>query len=320
MYFVAKKELTAFPLDILFHQVFEAGQRVKDSILGDAKKSHDKVVAERIKAIYADRPDSYEGNVEDEYPFIEPDLDYIKDQVSLAKKEAFSAFAEKYDLKGNALWLLPQLTAFIAKMSTCGYNPSEYSDSFGIDDFHKGIWTLAKHPLRGDIISKQYSSEVRNYSALVPLLLMPHKKFNNVPYSSWSVDGLNKIVDPNLYDAMSFSRDFIVENTKEEILQIREKGLTVATGKTAGTVRNPISTHKVYFLSGDLKKLPWLCQVMLFQIWCAHPSNRTNLMILDWKDWDSMPEPLITTQVTAASDLNKTRSTGFVFKPAKWDD
>lgn len=313
MYFVAKKELTAFPLDILFNQVIEAGQRVEEAILGDAKKLHDKAVEQRIQAIYANRPDSYEGNPDDDFPFSPPNLDYLKEQKALAKKEAFCLFAEKYDLKGNVPWLMPQLVAHIAKMPTCGYRSDEYQDQFGIDDFHKGIWTLAKHPLRGDYISKQYSPEVRNYSALVPLLLMPHKKFNGVPYSSWSLEGLSGIVDKNLYDAMTFDRSFQIENTVEELLEIRQKGLTFATGKNAGQVRSAMTTHKVYFLAGDLKKLPWLAQVMLFQIWCAHPTNRTELMVLDWRDWDAMPKPLIEIPTI-------TTSRGFTFKPGKWSD
>lgn len=317
MFYTAKKELTAFPLDILFHQVSEAGNRATEAVLKEAKEAHDRAVEARIKAIYTGEA-SYEGNPEDDYPFTPPDLDYLKKQRSEARKEAFGLFAEKYDLKSNALWLLPQLTAHIAKMSTCGFNTEEYVNSFGCDDFHKGIFTLAKHPLRGDIIAKQYSSEVRNYCALVPLLLMPHKKFNGVKYSQWSLEGLQTAVDVNLYEAMTFDRNFVIENTAEELLQIRQKGLTYASGKQIGQVRSALTTHKVYFLSGDLKKLPWLAQVMLFQIWCAHPSNRSDLMILDWRDWDSMPEPLIKTEVITRPTVSS--SAGFSFKPSKWTD
>jgi hypothetical protein len=47
----------------------------------------------------------------------------------------------------------------------------------------------------------------------------------------------------------------------------------------------------------EFRILPELAQVMLAQIWCAHPENRTKYMILDFKNWDQMPEPLITTEI-----------------------
>lgn len=295
MYYVAKKELTAFPLDKLYEEVTEAGRAAVASIMEEAREMHDRNVQQRIEAIYSSREDSYEGNVEEDYPFKPPEDEYIKKLSADAKKVAAGLFCEKYDLKGNAAWLLPQLSAHIAKMDTKGLNSLEYAASFGIDDFHKGLYTLAKHPLRGDLISKQYSVEVRSYCALVPLLLMPHKKFNGVKYSAWSKEGLSMLIDSNLYAAMTCG--YAPTNTIPELLSIRQKGLTVATGKRKDEIRSAQTTHKVYFLSGDLKALPWLAQVMLFQIWCAHPANRTDLMILDWNNWDSMPEALISTEV-----------------------
>ena len=41
---------------------------------------------------------------------------------------------------------------------------------------------------------------------------------------------------------------------------------------------------------------------MTAQIWGAHPSNRTEYMILDWLNWDNMPEPIISTDVIAAPE------------------
>lgn len=316
MYFVSKKELTAFPLDVLFNQVSEAGNNAVEHILKQAREVHDRAVERRIEALYANSQESYEGNPEDEFPFSPPDGDYVQKERLEARKEAFKLFAEKYDLKGNAAWLLPQLTAHIARMSTCGGNTLEYVDQFGQDDFHKGIFTIAKHPLRGDIIAKQYSADARNYSALVPLLLMPHKKFNGMKYSQWSREGLHKAVDTNLYEAMTL--EFAPENTVEELLTIRQHGLTVATGKSAGSVKSAVSTHRLNFLTGDLKKIPWLAHVMLFQIWCAHPVNRTDLMILDWKDWDSMPKPLIEANPVVTQGISASKQ--FKFTPGSWSD
>ena len=314
MFYAGKKDLTAIPLDNLFHTVTEAGKRVRNSLQKDARAAHDRRVARLIEATYANREDSYEGNIEEDYPFSGPDDEYVRQEVLDAKKAAFKLWTEKYDMPSQASWFMPQLAAHIAKMSSCGYRSDEYCDSFGIDDYHKGIWTLAKHPTRGDLVTKQYSVEMRNYCALVPLLLMPHKKFDHVDYSKWSKEGLNKLIDSNLYDAMTV--EFEHTYTTAELLQIREKALTYMSGKTEGQVRNAQTSHKVYSLSGDLKKLPWLTQVMLFQIWCAHPVNRTDLMVLDWKNWDSMPEPLISTAPKEKTNPVSTR----MYPDLPWDD
>lgn len=304
MFNTFKKELFAIPLDNLYQTVSEAGKRVKDSLVKDARSAHDRRIARLIEATYAGREESYEGNQEEDYPFSGPDSEYVKVEADKAKVEAFKLWAEKYDLHVHANWFLPQLVAHIAKMPTCGYNSAEYAASFGVDDFHKGIWALAMHPTRGDIVPKQYSAESRNYSALVPLLLMPHKKFDHVDYSKWTAAGLNLAVDPNLHAAMTC--DFEHDMSTTEILEIREKALTFKTGKTIGQVRNAQTSHKVYSLEGPLKKLPWLVQVMLFQIWCAHPVNRTDLMVLDWKNWDNMPEPLVTKELFKPTVASKT--------------
>lgn len=317
MFYTHKKDLTAIPLDTLFQYVFEAGKRVEDSLVKDSRAAHDRKVARIIEAEYEGREDSYEGNVEEDYPFQGPDPSYVQDEKDKAKKAAFALWAEKHDLPGHFSWLMPQLTSLIAKLDPCGGNCKEYVQHFGKDDYHKGIWTLAKHPVRGDLVPKQYSAEGRNYSALVPLLLMPHKKFNNFNYNNWNNEGLANLVDSNLYSAMTLKFDHDMKPA--EILQIREKALTYLSGKQIGQVRNAQTSHKVYSLSGELRKLPWLAQVMLFQIWCAHPVNRTDLMILDWKDWDNVPEPLITKEIGSKPTVATTWKTTVADDKMPWD-
>lgn len=299
MFYVSKREIEAIPFDELHKVVYAAGKAVKDNILGEALEEHERMVSRKVKALYANREDSYEGNQEEDFPFIPPSDEYIEEQILEARKIAFAKFAEKYDFKGNASWLLPQLTAFIAKMplpkQTNGLIDSYgYFKQFGENDFLKGIHAFCTHSIRGDIVQKQYSPESRNYSALVPLLMMPHKKFNDVPYAAWSLDGLNKIMDHQLYAAMTCEFDK-ADVTNAELLSMRQAGMQYKTGKGAGTFRNPATSHKVYSLPAPFSKLPWLASVMLFQIWVAHPSHRTEYMVLDWKNWDNMPTPLIET-------------------------
>lgn len=320
MYYVNKKELTAFPFDMLYETVRDAGATVKQELLEEALAIHEKATARKIEALYANRPDSYEGNAEEDFPFNPPDEEYLSDQMASAKEAAFTNFAEKYDLHGNAGWLLPQYTAYLAKMPISktenGKIDSEaYFHSFGKDAFHRGLYTLGMYRVRGTLVPKQYTAEYRNYSALVPLLLMPHKKFNSISYSAWDVDKLHRVVDPQLYQAMTCGLD-ASEYPKTELLNTRNNCMIVKTGKTAGSSRNPMTTHKMYGLGAPLNKLPWLAQVMLFQIWAAHPSNRSELMVLDWNNWDVMPEPLIDTKVLSSETPKKV----FSFKKATVDD
>lgn len=320
MYYVNKKELTAFPFDLLYQTVTDAAATVKQGLLDEALALHERATERKIQALYANREESYEGNAEEDFPFTPPDEDYLLDQIRSAKEAAFTNFAEKYDIQGNAGWLLPQYVAYLAKMPITrlesGRIDSEaYFQAFGKDDFHKGLYTLGMYRTRGTIVPKQYTPEYRNYSALVPLLLMPHKKFNGLSYSNWDPEYLRRVVDPQLYEAMTCGLD-ASEYSKSELLNTRNNCMIVKTGKTAGSSRNPMTTHKMYGLTAPLNQLPWLAQVMLFQIWAAHPSNRTELMVLDWNNWDSMPEPLIDTKVLKVEAPKKT----FQFKKATVDD
>jgi len=54
----------------------------------------------------------------------------------------------------------------------------------------------------------------------------------------------------------------------------------------------------------ELGTVPKLVTTMLTQIWVAHPSLRTEYMILDPNNWDKMPEPLV------GSEIFNTKKTG----------
>lgn len=311
MYFSTKKTLDSFPFDLLWNCVQTAMDEVTNEIVDAAKRTHNDKVDQLIAKAYAGREDSFEGDRESLYPFLAPDPEYIKENRSRIKKEAISNFCKKYDVVTNGSWLLPQLAAHISKIPLVftaegKVDSADYLAKFSQDDFHKGIYCFCTHALRSDMIQKQYLPENRNYSALVPLLLMPHKRFNNINYSNWDTNLLEKLFDPNLWKAVTC--EYENTNSAEILLAIRAAGLEYKSGKMMGKLRSAETSYKIYSLSGDLSKLPWLTQVMLFQIWCAHPANRSDMMILDWKNWDSMPEPLISTSVLLPSTLPKSSS------------
>ena len=84
------------------------------------------------------------------------------------------------------------------------------------------------------------------------------------------------------------------EYSREDLLQLRDKGLLWRSGPNMGTLRNPLYTHSLYGMKDtDFGEVPDLAQVMLTQIWCAHPENRTKYMVLTPNDWDKIPESLV---------------------------
>lgn len=207
---------------------------------------------------------------------------------------------EELNIKSNSDWLMPQISAYLANMplvrnSEGKIDPDTFRDqNFTKDNWHKGLWFLLKHPKRSDILKEtQYTSA---YAPLVPLVLMPFKKFHNIAYSEWDRERVHILMYPELAEAVQFSAE--ISHSREELLEIRHRGLEIKSGKNEGTYRNPLSTFKLYQLKGtDLEKAPWLVQVMCTQIWCAHPQNRTQYMVLDWVNLDQMPEPLIPTEL-----------------------
>lgn len=303
-----KQDISNFPFDELYRSMSAASKRVESELNSTALRHHKSSVEARITAMYSGREDSYEGDREADFPFIPPDAEYVKEAQAAARKEALQTFCASQGFHKKA-WVLPQLAAYIAKLPLSytvegKVDSMAYLNTFMTDDFHKGIWALCTHPLRGDLVVKQFTPENRNYCALVPLLLMPHKRFNNIAYSSWDTKGLNAIVDSNLYKAMTYPH--IIDLDKEEALSIRNTGLEVRSGKNIGTIRNPQTTHKLYSMPPEFKDVPWLTQVMFFQIWCAHPINRTDLMILDHTSWDNTPEALETTAIFSTERKNST--------------
>jgi hypothetical protein len=95
--------------------------------------------------------------------------------------------------------------------------------------------------------------------------------------------------------------------TREELLQIRDQGLTFQAGTKRGQTRKPETTYKLYSIQDtQIGKLPLLAQTMLTQTWCAHPVNRTKYMILDPLNWDRLPTPLVTEDIFGNSSYQPT--------------
>lgn len=157
-----------------------------------------------------------------------------------------------------------------------------------------GLYRFLMLDSRSSYLTKQYKGDARSYCSLVPLIMSSFKRYHNIPYSAWKKDELKYIVNPELCKAMLFEDTPVGGYAKEDLLQLRDQGLLWKSGPNVGTLRNPLYTHTLYGLKGTIfEDVPDLAQVMLTQIWCAHPDNRTKYMVLSPYNWDNIPASLI---------------------------
>lgn len=212
--------------------------------------------------------------------------------------ELFLAFAKKNNI--SAPWFFEQMLAKIATVypsriiTEIGpegarfgfvYSGREYVEQLWKDPVLFAYLSICTHPARATFLPNQTSQETRNYCALVPLIMSAHKRYNNINYNTW-VD-IQYITAAPLADAMLSEP---LEITAEEALAERERGLVAANKR-----RSELTTYALYLKPSDkLYGRNALEKLIYTQCWAAHPSNRTQYMILDPKNWDNMPEPLIT--------------------------
>ena len=233
-------------------------------------------------------------------------------------------FADTYQIPKNASWFFPQCLARLAQVklprNTEGLISARklVKDYYSKDNFLTGIYSLCIYPKRGILVKNQTSEASRNFSKLVPLIMSAYAQYSNVCYEEWDRDEVVFVVDPDLYTAMNkyeeslayweaLSRGYIPNPATGDygddrdygldvavVLGWRNDALTIKTGDKRGVIRSPLTTYSTSPSEDNpLKELDPLSRHMFMQTWCAHPDIRTDLMILDPVDWDSMPEPLI---------------------------
>lgn len=205
-------------------------------------------------------------------------------------------------------WFYPQALAHVAKWRVSRNASGKYSakqlvlDSVKDDQFNKGLYWILMSKHRA--LQKQYQQG--EYCSLVPLVLSAFLKLANIKYSEWDTGELHFVVDPKLLEAMHTR---VPEYTTEELLDFRHRGLVTSdtARRSPGASKNPVTTYNITSLESEMPdgrvgpaKLPVLVRMMLCQTWCAHPLNRNHYMILDPENWDSMPEPLVSSEIEAA--------------------
>ena len=199
-------------------------------------------------------------------------------------------------------WMLPQIlqhfgTWQAVPLQNQMLDPRATAKQNITTDWDLGLWRVCTQLKRGAIVPQQSSEQGRHYSQLVPLILAGMKRYKNIPYRRWNVDGLATLVHKELVEVMVYEGDCLILGS-EELLAIREQGLTFRSGPKAGEVNKATSQWKLHGLAKTpFLGAPTLLSTVMCQIWVAHPSLRTDLMILDPKNWDQMPKPLVTEEV-----------------------
>jgi hypothetical protein len=237
----------------------------------------------------------------------EPRIKQIKEE---ATKFIVDSFLERFEIASKYSWVLPQMTARFGTWKAIKGDSGLYCAKRTQlentkDDFDYGIYLIAMLP-RASIFQpgKVQQYKLPQYNKLTPLILSSFKDFQKINYSQWDRETVRYLVDKDLYEAMTA---IVPEMSEEDILKFRAKHQTFKTGKQAGIVQNPATTAEFYHLSEwvkhDLTKVPKLALHMLCQTWCAHPANRLpGVQILDWKNWDNEPKPILGATVVASED------------------
>jgi hypothetical protein len=207
--------------------------------------------------------------------------------------------ADSLALSSQSSWFLDQLLHHFGQWElVCrdGYVDPRLTAKHNLgSEFQRGCWILACRLPRSKLVPNQTLQP--EFSTFVPLILAGIKRYQGVPYSKWSKEGLEAVMPPELVEAATTEWP---EINQEELLELRREGLLIRSGKQQGQLRDPKASWKLYSLgSTEFGKLPKLTQVQMTQIWLCHPELRHSDMITQPYDWDRRPEPLITAEPLA---------------------
>lgn len=257
----------------------------------------------------------------DEYTLSSKVIQDLKDKVLDAVHKSFCA---ENNLFSKLDWFPYQLLAYFGSWKAIKNEAGLYDANLTLqaNAVNSESSTYSKQWIYGTIIlangnrsnifsgtlrgSPQYTSSI---NPLVPIILAGFKKFQDIPYSHWDKKGLSNIVDDALYQAMIVGEEYstiVSALSKTELVTLRNIAITDTTGKRANIINNPVTSAKLNHLATTaLGSLPKLAKHMAIQTWCAHPTNRTQYMILDPNNWDSMPEPIVETAILNKTDIKE---------------
>lgn len=303
------RELKSIPFDTGYKMFMDAAEMAEQTLEAENTERYEAYIS-RLEQEWSDTHEApFEGNFSDQHPYRKhPGIPEARTKAG--NTALITEFLPRYKLDTILqTWVMPQVVSWLVHKPVVlsevmtpegkinGRRMAQAIFDLG-SEWDLGLYQFLMLDSRSSWISSQYKGEGRTYCSLVPLIPYAFKLNKNIKYSQWDRDTLKFVVNDSLCKAMLCE---VPEMTRDEILEARTQGLTYKTGSKAGTMRNAVSTYRLYDTTGTkLHKLPELAQTMLAQIWCAHPQNRTKYMVLDPTNWDSIPPPLISQDIFKA--------------------
>lgn len=319
---IINKQLRSIPFDKLFEIYQEASVTAQEGLREQVEYEWQNNVAN-----LESRADTGEGSLEVSLADTvqRRQVDYVEYGKTAGQKAIVDIWMPRYKLNTILVSVMPQIMALLAhrplrieellapattEQTTavegqgliCGKRALEYAFDFQ-NPWYRGLYLFLMLDTRSSYLSSQYKGEARQYCSLVPLIPYALRLHHKVPYSRWDPQSLHWVVNKSLCQAMLFksAQPF----TREQLLEAREKGLVFQSGANAGTRRNPETSFKLWSTRDTcMHGVPHLTQVMLTQIWCAHPQNRSHYMVLDPENWDRMPVPLVSENIFKTTDTH----------------
>lgn len=243
------------------------------------------------------------GDFDPEHTQLPPSI--IQECKTVAKSSVVEAWAIKNSISQKLTWLPHQLLAYFGTWKAVQDEHGKCSAPLTWDantrqrgDYYALGSALLATSARTNFFkdapkgNQQYKSAI---NPLVPIILAGFKKFQGIPYSAWSLDGLEVLLDPELAKLVGVT---VPELSHSELVALRNTAITDKTGPREGIPNNPATCTKLNHLADTaLGHLPKLAKYMVLQTWAAHPSNRNEYMILDPNNWDNMPQPLVSRDI-----------------------
>lgn len=297
---IINKQLKTIPFDKLYEEYERAGTAAVEGL--------HQYYEDQYSAQIQRMEESYSSNSEapSEVSFGDQVERKSFDKAEVRRKAGQKAITDiwipRYKLGSLLISVLPQIMAHIAnkpvlipEVSTVegkidGAKLLKHAFDFS-SEWERGLYLFLMLDTRSAYLPSQYKGEGVQFCSLVPLIPYAYKLHHKLPYSRWDRSTLKWVVNKSLCDAMLHEGTY----TREDLLAARDLGMIYQNGPKRGESRNPQSNFKLWATKGGcMQGVTPLAQVMLTQIWCAHPSSRTPYMVLDPQNWDLMPVPLIT--------------------------
>lgn len=311
------KDVTSLPFDKLFQYYQRLVKEREEALLADSEedalkawtKAHEAKIALAMANDDSEDNcyDKWDAHYREENEFTPKEWqipEKLRESIRMDAREiAVNKFVEDFNLCLAHDWLPYQLISYFGNWKAVKvgdkYDPKA-TIMGNYTDFNMGIAILALAPRKAlfDKAPKQYKQYNSPINPLVPIIMAGFKQSQKIGYSEWSDNGLDKVAG-NLAEVMTCN---MPELRVEELLAIRQQCITDSTGPRAGVPNNPVTTVKLNKIdTTPLAAVPRLAKYIALQTWCAHPVNWTPYTLLDTKNWDNRPEPLVSTDLLSTA-------------------